>query len=137
MSKKKNEVDKMKILRIVVLSLIIVIIIGLAFFIFFNRVEKYGQAIANRQETAVKDILADPKAFEGKAVTIEGTIASECSTGCWFYVKVGSGNLTIYVDTGNSGFAIPQKTGKKILVEGKVVIKKTGPMVQAKGVEIK
>jgi hypothetical protein len=126
-----------KILRIVGISLIIIIIIGAAFFSLFARTEKYGQEITSRQVTAVKDILANPKGFEGKSVTIDGKIASECSTGCWFYVKVGSGNLTIYVDTGNSGFAIPQKTGKKILVEGKVVIKKTGPMVQAKGVEIK
>jgi len=127
----------MKILRIVVIGLIVVTAIGVVFFSFYSRTEKYGLEIINRQITAVKDILADPKAFEGKPVTIEGKIASECSTGCWFYVKVGSGNLTIYVDTGNSGFAIPQKAGKKILVEGKVIIKKTGPMIQAKGVEIK
>lgn len=127
----------MKILRIAVLGLIAVIFIGVVFFKFSARAEKYGQEISNRQITAVKDILADPKVFEGKSVTIEGKIASECSTGCWFYVKVGNGNLTIYVDTGNSGFAIPQKAGRKILVEGNVIIKKTGPMIQAKGVEVK
>ncbi|MCX5669154.1 MAG: hypothetical protein NTX89_03430 [Candidatus Omnitrophica bacterium] len=127
----------MKILRIVGLSLIIIIVIGVAFIRLSARTEKYGQEIINHQVTAVKDILADPKGFEGKLVTIDGKIASECSTGCWFYVKVGSGNLTIYVDTGNSGFAIPQKAGKKILVEGKVMIKKTGPMIQARGVQIK
>ena len=127
----------MKILRLVGVGLIIIIIIGAVTFSLSAKTEKYGQEITQRKLTAVKDILADPKGFEGKLVTIEGRIASECSTGCWFYVKVGSGNLTIYVDTGNSGFAIPQKTGKKILIEGKVIIKKTGPMVQAKGVEIK
>jgi len=127
----------MKILHIVGLSLIIIIIIGVATFTLFGIPQKYGQQIVNRKVTAVKDILSEPKAFEGKLVTIDGKITSECSTGCWFYVKVGSGNLTIYVDTGNSGFAIPQKSGKKILVEGKVIIKKTGPMIQAKGVEIK
>ena len=98
---------------------------------------KYGEPIVNRQATLVKDILANPNAFEGKAVTIEGKIANECSTGCWFFVKVGQGNLSIYVDTGKSGFAIPQKVGKDILVEGVVKIKGTGPMIQAKGVEIK
>ena len=127
----------MKILRIVGLSLIIAAIIAVGGIKFFARTEKYGQEITNLKLTAVKDILANPKAFEGKLVTIDGKIASECSTGCWFYVKVGSGNLTIYVDTGNSGFAIPQKTGKKILIEGKVIIKKTGPMIQAQGVQIK
>jgi len=125
----------MKILKILFLSLIL--LTGVMSLSSYAGTEKYGQEITNRKITEVKDILADPKAFEGKSVTIDGKIASECSTGCWFYVKIGSGNLTIYVDTGKSGFAIPQKTGRKILVEGNVVVKKTGPMIQAKGVEIK
>lgn len=127
----------MKILRIAVFGLVVFAIIGAALFSFFTRTEKYGQEISNYQLTAVKDILADPKGFEGKLVTIEGKITNECSTGCWFFVQVASGNLNIYVDTGNSGFAIPQKSGKKIIVEGKVVLKKTGPMIQAKGVLLK
>ena len=127
----------MKTLRIAGVIIAIAIIIGSVSFRLLGGTEKYGQAISNRQITEVKDVLANPKAFEGKSITIEGKIDNECSTGCWFYVKVGSGNLTIYVDTGNSGFAIPQKAGKKILVEGKVVIKKTGPMIQAQGVELK
>lgn len=103
----------------------------------FAGVEKYGDPISNYKITEIKDILANPKAFEGKTVTIEGKIANECSTGCWFIVKVKEGNVTIYVDIGNSGFAIPQKTGHNLIVEGKVVLKKSGPMVQGKGVEVK
>lgn len=125
----------MKTLKIIFLSLIL--FSGSLQVSSYAGTEKYGQEITNRKITEVKDILADPKAFEAKPVTIEGKIDTECSTGCWFYVKVGSGNLTIYVDTGKSGFAIPQKVGKKILVEGTVVVKETGPMIQAKGVEIK
>jgi hypothetical protein len=98
---------------------------------------QYGQQIYNRKLTAIKDILANPRAYEGKAVTIEGRIANECSTGCWFFVKVANEDISIYVDTGNSGFAIPQNVGRKILVEGAVKIKERGPMIQAKGVEIK
>ena len=124
----------MKTLKMLFLSLIL--FTGIMPSASYAGVEKYGEEIKNRKITELKDILADPKAFEGKPVTIEGKIASECSTGCWFYLKVGSGNLTIYVDTGKSGFAIPQKIGRNILVEGNVVLKKTGPMIQAKGVEI-
>jgi hypothetical protein len=69
-------------------------------------------------------------------VTIEGKVANECSTGCWFYVKVKKGNLVIYVDIGKSGFAIPQNVGKKVVVEGTVVLKKDGPMIQGRGVEV-
>ena len=125
----------MKSLKILFLSLIL--LTGVTLVSSYAGVEKYGQEITNRKITEIRDILADPKTFDGKPVTIEGRIDNECSTGCWFYVKVGSGNLTVYVDTERSGFAIPQKTGRDILVEGSVVVKKTGPIIEAKGVEIK
>jgi len=99
--------------------------------------EKYGEDISNRKLTELKQIFADPKAYEGKLVTIEGTIASECGSGCWFYVKVGSGNLSIYVDIRPAGFAIPQYVGRKVLVEGTVFIDATGPKIKGRGVEIK
>ena len=101
------------------------------------RVEKYGQAISNRQITAIKDILANPKAYEGKTVTIEGTISTECETGCWFYVKLAQGNAAIYVDIGVSGFAIPQNVNRKVMVQGTVVIKPSGPMIKGTGVEVR
>jgi len=100
------------------------------------RQEKYGQEISNRYLTPIKNILADPKAYESKIVTIGGKIDNECQTGCWFYVKVADGNAVIYVDIGKSGLAIPQYTGKRVLVEGEVIIKESGPMIQGKGVEI-
>jgi hypothetical protein len=99
--------------------------------------EKYGEDISNRKPTELKQIFTDPKAYEGKLVTIEGTIASECGSGCWFYVKVGSGNLSIYVDIRPAGFAIPQYVGRKVLVEGTVFIDATGPKIKGRGVEIK
>jgi len=99
--------------------------------------KKYGQEISNSKVTPIRDILANPKAFEGKLVTIEGKIASECMSGCWFNVKVQQGNAVIYVDIGKSGFAIPQHTGKKVLVEGTVVVQKTGPIIQGRGVVVR
>jgi hypothetical protein len=125
---------KMKNLYRVALS--IVLFLGFTAVSSYAGTEKYGEAISNRQLTAIKDILANPKAYEGKLVTIEGRIANECSTGCWFFVGVAKGDLVIYVDIGQSGFAIPQKKGRKILVEGTVVIKASGPMIQGKGVEV-
>jgi len=47
------------------------------------------------------------------------------------------GNISIYVDTSKSGFAIPQHVGKKVLVEGTLVIKESGPMIQGRGVEVR
>jgi hypothetical protein len=124
----------MKTICRVIFSL--VLLLGIAISVSYAGTEKYGQEISNREITPLKDILANPKAYEGKLVTIEGKIANECSTGCWFYLKVASADAVIYVDIGNSGFAIPQNVGKKVLVEGAVVIRETGPMIQGKGVEI-
>ena len=117
--------------------LILVLLLGIALSVSYAGPEKYGQEISNRKITPIKDILADPKAYEGKTVTVEGKIAIECETGCWFYIKIGETNATIYVDTAPGGFAIPQKVGRHVLVEGKVVIKKTGPMILASGVQIR
>ncbi|MFH1201506.1 MAG: hypothetical protein V1674_01290 [Candidatus Omnitrophota bacterium] len=121
---------------IAVSILCLLVIFGISTTASYAGTEKYGEAISSRNITPIKDILANPAAFEGKTVTIEGKIASECPSGCWFYVKIAEGNLSIYVDIGKSGFAIPQKKGKRILVEGKVIVKKPGPMIQGKGVEV-
>ena len=124
----------MKILRRVFFS--VILISGLIVIASCAKQEKYGQEISNRQITPIKDILANPKAYENKTVTINGKIDNECQTGCWFYVKVAEGNVVIYVDIGKSGLAIPQYAGKKVLVEGEVIIKEAGPMIQGKGVEV-
>jgi hypothetical protein len=123
--------------KIIFYILTISFLAGFATTLSFAGKEKYGEDISNRKITELKQIFADPKAFEGKLVTIEGTIASECGSGCWFFVKVGSGNLSIYVDIRPAGFAIPQYAGKKVLVEGTVSIDATGPKIKGRGVEIK
>ena len=124
----------MKAINIILLSLVL---LGATIISSYAAIQKYGEAISIHKVTAIRDILANRKAYEGKTVTIEGKIANECQTGCWFYVKVAQGNSVIYVDIEPAGFAIPQNVGRKVLVEGKVVLKKTGPMILGKGVEIK
>ncbi|MCX5708564.1 MAG: hypothetical protein NTY14_06310, partial [Candidatus Omnitrophica bacterium] len=99
--------------------------------------EKYGEDISSRKLTELKAIFVDPKAYEGKLVTIEGTIINECGSGCWFIVKVGQSDLSIYVDIRPAGFAIPQYTGKRVLVEGIVFVDSSGPKIRGRGVEIK
>ena len=110
----------MKILYRVFFS--VILISGLIVIASCAKQEKYGQEISSRKITPIKDILASPKAYENKIVTISGKIDNECQTGCWFYVKVADGNAVIYVDIGKSGLAIPQYTGKRVLVEGEVII---------------
>jgi hypothetical protein len=100
--------------------------------------DKFGEEIVNRDKlTAVDDILADPKAYEGKTVTIDGMINMECPSGCFFYLAVAGTNAAILVDLKPAGLAIPQKVGRRVLVEGTVAIKDNLPVLFGKGVEIR
>jgi hypothetical protein len=96
---------------------------------------KYGQGISNYTLTKIGDILKDAKSFEGKTVTIEGKIIDECPAGGWFDITDQTG--VIYVDLHPSDVAIPQKVGKQVIAEGKVLIRDNKPMIVGTGVELK
>jgi len=97
--------------------------------------KQYGQQIAGRTPTQIDGILKEPASFDGKTVTIEGAITAECMTGCWFDVAGEGGK--IHVDVKPSGFAIPQKVGKDVVVEGQVSLRNGQLTLIGKGVEIK
>ena len=97
--------------------------------------EQYGQQISNRDSTQINAVLKAPETFSDKTVTIEGKIIRECMTGCWFDVQ-GKGGA-IHVDVKPSGFAIPQKVGKEVIVEGNVSLQDDQLTLIGKGVEIK
>ena len=100
-----------------------------------KKAEQYGREISNPNLADVKAILTEPGDFEGKTVTIEGKIVRECPTGCWFDVEQGT--AIIHVDINPSGFAIPQKTGKMVTVEGTISVRNKQPVLIGKGVEIR
>ena len=97
--------------------------------------EQYGQQIGDRNSTQISAVLKEPETFSGKTVTIEGKIVRECMTGCWFDVQGKGGE--IHVDVKPSGFAIPQKVGKEVIVEGNVSLRDGQLTLIGKGVEIK
>jgi hypothetical protein len=67
----------------------------------------------------IADILQDPRGFGGKTVVVEGKIASECPSGCWFTLK--DGNAVIYIDLAPSNLVIPQRKGSTAKVTAEVV----------------
>lgn len=97
--------------------------------------EKHGQEIADHAPTKIDAILKESGNFDGKTVTVEGEIIRECPTGCWFDIKDQA--AVIHVDIKPSGFAIPQKTGKTVTVEGKVSVRDNQPIIVGTGVEIR
>jgi len=96
--------------------------------------EAYGEPLSGIDPTAIGDILGSPDLYEGERVRIEGRIAAECSSGCWFNLE--QEETTIYVDIKPSGFAIPQRVGSSAVVEGIVQIRDRQIMIVGEGVEI-
>ena len=66
----------------------------------------------------IQDIVQNEPAYDGKMVVIEGNIDTECPSGCWFILNDQTGS--IYVDILPSNFVIPQKSGSRAKVYGKV-----------------
>jgi hypothetical protein len=58
--------------------------------------ETYGEPISLNEATRVGDILSRPADFRGRTVRVEGRIAGECPSGCWF--ELGQGEVRIHVD---------------------------------------
>lgn len=82
----------------------------------------------------IGDILLNATDYEGKMVVIEGTIETECPSGCWFILD--DGTASIYVDILPNNFVIPQKRGEDAKVYGEVTIKDGDPMIIGKMVKI-
>ena len=122
----------MKILKNTITIVVLLLVVGLLSSC--GKVETYGQAISNEKITSVGDILKNPSSFQGKFVTVKGTIDTECPTGCWFNLK--DDTALIYVDLGAYAFAIPQKVGHTATVEGKIVIEENEVMLAGRGVKI-
>jgi uncharacterized protein YdeI (BOF family) len=76
-------------------------------------------AVAAPQAARIAEILQAPKGFDGKTVVVEGKIASECPSGCWFTLK--DGNATIYIDLNPSNLVIPQRKGSNARVTARVI----------------
>ena len=71
------------------------------------------------QIVKVAEILGNQKTYGGKTVIVEGRIATECPSGCWFTLKDGS--AVIYIDLLPSNIVIPQKKGAFARVTAEVV----------------
>lgn len=97
--------------------------------------KKYGQPISNYSLTPIDSILKDAQSFDGKTVTVQGKIITECPAGGWF--DLAEGVAVIYVDLHPSDFAIPQRVGKNAIAEGKVVMRDNKPVIVGTGVELK
>ena len=88
--------------------------------------KSYGAGVTLAETTSVAKILADPDAYVGKKVRIEGRVADVCPMkGCWMELSEGKAegkagsSLRIKVDDGVIVFPVTAK-GKLAVAEGVV-----------------
>lgn len=109
-------------------------LLALALLVFSCAQAKDDPAELSGEEAKIIDIIQDAASYDGQMVVVEGTIETECPSGCWFIVNDDTGS--IYVDILPSNFVIPQKKGEEAKVYGQVVIKDGDPMIIGKMVKI-
>jgi uncharacterized protein DUF4920 len=105
------------------LSLLLTLAAFLALASGLQAVEKnYGSGVTLTETTSVAKILADPEAYVGKRVRIEGQVVDVCPMkGCWMELaeQDGGARLRVKVDDGVIVFPVDSK-GKLAVAEGTV-----------------
>lgn len=82
----------------------------------------YGKAPAAAETTSIARLLADPKAFAGKTIKVQGSVLDVCpKAGCWMELGAPGGAVRVKVDDGVMVFPVDAK-GKPAVAEGKVEI---------------
>ncbi|KAF5084437.1 hypothetical protein DSECCO2_77980 [anaerobic digester metagenome] len=73
---------------------------------------------SNTSQVQIGTILENPEMYVGQNVIFNGTITSQCGSGCWFIISDDTGELYITLRANN--FVIPPAMGKKATVTGQV-----------------
>jgi hypothetical protein len=83
--------------------------------------ETYGGGVTLAETTSIGKILAEPDAWVGKHVRVEGEVTDVCPMkGCWMEISEPEGDrLRVKVDDGVIVFPVDSK-GKRAVAEGVV-----------------
>lgn len=88
--------------------------------------QTYGAGVEGIDTVSISDISADPAAFDGKTVKVEGMITDVCAKrGCWFEMagNAPGEKARFKVADGEMVFPMTSK-GKKAVAQGKIVAQK-------------
>lgn len=80
----------------------------------------YGEGVAVTEVTPIAELLADPGAYIGRTVRVEGTVLDVCPRrGCWIEVGGDEATIQVKVDDGVIVFPTDAK-GKPVAAQGTV-----------------
>jgi|SRR6516164_5629125 hypothetical protein len=89
---------------------------------------------AGAPKADVARLIAEPKAFTGKMLAVEGTITEQCKAmGCFFFLR--SGDKTLRVDLQDVAMTAPMHEGGRARVEGQLAPYGDGFQFYASAVE--
>lgn len=105
---------------------VLALALGLAFFILalpphaIAATDHQGPAFELAERTPLATLVADPQAWSGKRVQVEGTVTDVCpKKGCWMMLRDGDAALRIKVE--DDVIIIPRDAiGKRAAAEGTV-----------------
>ena len=85
----------------------------------------FGRPLQGLPPAALEDVFARPE--NGRTVRLEGTIDRVCrNKGCWLELKQGA--RSVHVTFEGYAFFVPKDSaGRRVALEGKVVVKKPEP----------
>jgi hypothetical protein len=80
---------------------------------------KYGEGISGKKVVAIGELLADPDAYVGKTIRVEGEITDVCPRmGCWIEISESeAASIKFKVEDGVIVFK-PEIKGKEVVAEG-------------------
>ncbi|MEW6710678.1 MAG: hypothetical protein AB1403_12705 [Candidatus Riflebacteria bacterium] len=109
--------------RIILLCLIV---LGVVIVVWLGRRaagEHFGADFKGFESVQVKDAVNPDDQLKAKEISLSGVITRQCpSSGCWFYIKDDAGNQ-IKIELGHLGLKFPQRSGSRVIVEGKLIQK--------------
>jgi len=68
----------------------------------------------------IGEILANPTAYSGQTLVVDGKISVTCGSGCWFYMVSADGGEGILVDLAPAGLTVPRRVNAAVRVYGGV-----------------
>lgn len=72
-------------------------------------------------KVTIADLVNTPEKYGTNNLSVEGTVSSQCGSGCWFILSDNTGDL--YVNLKPNNFVIPPAMGKKVEVNGTILVK--------------
>jgi len=104
---------------------VLVTALGVASSAAAGEVQKFGKPLQGLKPVPLADVLAKPE--DGRAVRLEGTVASVCERkGCW--IELRQGESAVHVTFEGYSFFVPKDSaGRQAVLEGKVMVKEPDP----------